>query len=148
VYKDNFKDNIKNYLELTGQVDSEGNRLSTNNDTNGRYHSDWLSMMYPRLKLARNLLKDDGVIFISIDDNEVANLRKICDEIFGEDNFVGKITIQSNPRGSQSSNFFATVDEYLLCYGKNIQNLSIRGYLKDEDSSTEYNLIDNNYKKY
>jgi adenine-specific DNA-methyltransferase len=76
VYKDNFKDNIKNYLELTGQVDSDGNRLSTNSDTNGRYHSDWLSMMYPRLKLARNLLKDDGVIFISIDDNEVKILEK------------------------------------------------------------------------
>jgi adenine-specific DNA-methyltransferase len=79
VYKDNFHDNIKNYLEITGQVDSDGNKLSTNSDTNGRYHSDWLSMMYPRLKLARNLLKDDGVIFISIDDNEVANLRKLCD---------------------------------------------------------------------
>jgi len=89
VYKDNFRDNIKNYMEQTGQIDSDGNRLSTNSDTNGRYHSDWLSMMYPRLKLARNLLKDDGVIFISIDDNEVGNLRKLCDEIFGEDNFIG-----------------------------------------------------------
>ena len=74
VYKDNFKDNIKNYLEITGQVDKQGNRLFANSDTNGRYHSDWLSMMYPRLKLARNLLKDDGFIFISIDDNEVANI--------------------------------------------------------------------------
>ena len=79
VYKDNFKDNIKNYLEVTGQVDSEGNRLSVNADTNGRYHSDWLSMMYPRLKLARNLLKDDGVIFISIDDNEIDNIIKLRD---------------------------------------------------------------------
>ncbi|MGJ0341934.1 site-specific DNA-methyltransferase [Aliarcobacter cryaerophilus] len=86
VYKDNFKDNIKNYLEVTGQVDSEGNKLSTNTETNGRYHSDWLNMMYPRLKLARNLLKDDGVMFISIDDNEVTNLRKLCEEIFGEEN--------------------------------------------------------------
>lgn len=147
VYKDNFKDNIKNYLEITGQVDSEGNKLSTNSDTNGRYHSDWLSMMYPRLKLARNLLKDDGVIFISIDDNEVANLRKLCDQIFGEDNFVGQITIQSNPRGSQSSSFFATVDEYLLCYAKNTNFLSIRGYIKNDEDG-EYNLIDENNKKY
>lgn len=149
VYKDNFKDNIKNYLEITGQVDSEGNRLSTNSDVSGRYHSDWLNMMYPRLKLARNLLKDDGVIFISIDDNEVANLRKLCDEIFGEDNFVGEITIQSNPRGSQASNFFASVDESLLCFSKNTNCLEIRGYLKDlEDESGEYNLIDENGKQY
>jgi len=91
VYKDNFKDNLKNYLELTNQVDSEGRKLSTNAETNGRYHSNWLNMMYPRLKLARNLLKDNGVIFISINDNEVANLRKICDEIFGEENFVCSI---------------------------------------------------------
>jgi adenine-specific DNA-methyltransferase len=86
VYKDNYHDNLANYLQLTGQVDGEGNRVSTNSDSSGRYHTDWLNMMYPRLKLARNLLKDDGVIFISIDDNEVHNLRKICDEIFGEDN--------------------------------------------------------------
>ncbi|MBF0469091.1 MAG: site-specific DNA-methyltransferase, partial [Desulfamplus sp.] len=79
VYKDNFKDNIKNYKEITGQVDGEGRNLSNNPETSGRYHTDWLNMMYPRLKLARNLLKDDGVIFISIDDGEVANLRKSCD---------------------------------------------------------------------
>ena len=117
VYKDNFHDNIKNYLEITGQVDSEGNKLSTNSDTNGRYHSDWLSMMYPRLKLARNLLKDDGVIFISIDDNEVANLRKVCDEIFGEDNFVAnflwkKKSTTSNVEGVEVS---SQVDS-TICY--------------------------------
>ena len=80
VYKDNYADNMKNYLELTGQ----DKKLSTNTESDGRYHSNWLNMMYPRLKLARNLLTDDGVIFISIDDNEVANLRKVCDEIFGK----------------------------------------------------------------
>lgn len=149
VYKDNFKDNIKNYLEITRQVDSNGNRLSTNSETSGRYHSDWLNMMYPRLKLARNLLKDDGVIFISIDDNEVSNLRKLCDEIFGEDNFVGEITIQSNARGSQASNFFASVDESLLCFAKNTSCLEIRGYLKDlKSESGEYNLTDDNGKQY
>jgi len=123
VYKDNFKDNIKNYLELTGQVDSEGNRLSTNAETNGRYHSDWLSMMYPRLKLARNLLKDDGVIFISIDDNEVANLRKLCDEIFGEGNFVGEFIKQSKIGGGSDSKHIAIEHEYILCYAKSINNL-------------------------
>ena len=86
VYKDNFKDNIENYKKVTGQVSEEGIKLTTNTDSDGRYHSNWLNMMYPRLKLARNLLTDDGVIFISIDDNEQANLKKICDEIFGEEN--------------------------------------------------------------
>lgn len=117
VYKDNFRDNIKNYLEITGQVDSDGNKLSTNSETSGRYHSDWLNMMYPRLKLARNLLKDDGVIFISIDDNEVANLRKLCDEIFGEDNFVGNITVVGNPRGRDYGGI-ARMHDNILVYSK------------------------------
>ncbi len=91
VYKDDFKDNIENYMKITGQKDSEGNNISTNKDTSGRYHSDWLNMMYPRLKIARNLLKEDGVIFISIDDNELENLKKICNEIYGESNFVTQI---------------------------------------------------------
>ncbi|MBU1901926.1 site-specific DNA-methyltransferase [Patescibacteria group bacterium] len=127
VYKDNFKDNIKNYLEQTGQVDSEGNRLSTNSDTSGRYHSDWLSMMYPRLKLARNLLKDDGVIFISIDENEFDNLKKICDEVFGEDNFrnsiltrrrVKSLNVQFADDGLNSLNVGY---EYILVYSKTNQ---------------------------
>lgn len=122
VYKDNFKDNIKNYLEITGQVDSEGNRLSTNSDTNGRYHSDWLSMMYPRLKLARNLLKDDGVIFISIDDNEVANLRKLCDEIFGEDNSFDTIVWKKRYQGAKEKHLVG-VNEYILFYAKNKENI-------------------------
>lgn len=117
VYKDNFKDNIKNYMEQTGQVDSDGNRLSTNSDTNGRYHSDWLSMMYPRLKLARNLLKDDGVIFISIDDNEVSNLQKLCDEIFGEDNFLNLIVLENDSRARPYGSV-ATTHEYILAYSK------------------------------
>lgn len=142
VYKDNFKDNIKNYLEITGQVDSEGNRLSTNSDTNGRYHSDWLSMMYPRLKLARNLLKDDGVIFISIDDNEAVNLKKMCDEIFGEDNFIAQIVIYSNPRGRQSNNFFPDTHEYLLTYSKNSGSLKILGLDLTEEQEKEYSLKD------
>lgn len=123
VYKDNFKDNIKNYLEITGQVDSEGNKLSTNSDTSGRYHSDWLNMMYPRLKLARNILKDDGVIFISIDDNEVANLRKLCDEIFGEDNFVGQLVWKKKYIGGKHAKHFVDLHEYVLVYSKNIYEL-------------------------
>jgi len=129
VYKDNFRDNIKNYMEQTGQVDSDGNRLSTNSDTNGRYHSDWLSMMYPRLKLARNLLKDDGVIFISIDDNEVVNLRKLCDEIFGEDN-VEELIWNKESEGSSGTlkqvlRFRVIHETVIVCYkDKSTQNFS------------------------
>jgi adenine-specific DNA-methyltransferase len=88
VYPDNFRDSIGNYLELTGQTEG-GTKTSANAETSGRFHTDWLNMIYPRLKLARNLLQDDGVIFISIDDGEVDNLKKICGEIFGEENFLG-----------------------------------------------------------
>lgn len=118
VYKDDFKDNLSNYKRLTKQVDDEGNPLTTNSDSSGRYHSNWLNMMYPRLKLARNLLRDDGVIFISIDDNEVHNLRKLCDEIFGEGNFVGnagRITKKANNQGD----FWAPNFDFLLTYTKN-----------------------------
>ncbi len=141
VYKDNFKENIKNYLELTGQVDSEGNRLSTNSETNGRYHSDWLNMMYPRLKLARNLLKDDGVIFISIDDNEVANLRKICDEIFGEDNYVQEIIWEKKFSPQNDAKYFSLNHEQVLCYAKN-KTLFNRNLLPmtDEQKSRYLNL--------
>ena len=87
VYPDNFTEGLDTYLEWTRQVNEEGKKVSTNSETEGRYHSNWLNMMYPRLKLARNLLTDDGVIFISIDDHEVANLRRLCDEVFGENTF-------------------------------------------------------------
>ena len=122
VYKDNFRDNIKNYLEITGQVDSDGNKLSTNSETSGRYHSDWLNMMYPRLKLARNLLKDDGVIFISIDDNEVSNLRKLCDEIFGEDNFLADIYLEKKSL-VQMMQKILKINLNILCYSKNFTQL-------------------------
>jgi adenine-specific DNA-methyltransferase len=131
VYKDNFKDNIKNYLEVTNQVDKQGNKLSANSETNGRYHSDWLSMMYPRLKLARNLLKDDGVIFISIDDNEVANLRKLCDEIFGEDNFVGEIIRKTKSMTGDDGNGFNLQHENLIIYSKNKKEVFLHGEKKD-----------------
>ena len=147
VYKDNFRDNIKNYMQITGQVDSEGNRLSTNSETNGRYHSDWLNMMYPRLKLARNLLKDDGVIFISIDDNEVSNLRKLCDEIFGEDNFVDNMIWKKRYGGGAKEKYLVSLHEYVLMYAKNIEMLdeiyiplaeeSIDRYYKQQDEKFE-----------
>ncbi len=139
VYKDNFKDNIKNYMEQTGQVDSEGNKLSTNSDASGRYHSNWLNMMYPRLKLARNLLQDDGVIFISIDDNEVSNLRKLCDEIFGEDNFVGIICWKKKTNGNNMGEI-PPVHDYILVYTKIVKDNLLLG----ENIPQEY--LDKNYK--
>ena len=118
IYPDNFRDSIKNYLELTGQTDGQDRKLSTNPETSGRYHTDWLNMMYPRLKLARNLLRDDGVIFISIDDNEITNLRKICGEVFGEENFVAALTVLCNPKGRSQDKYFATNHEYVLAFSK------------------------------
>lgn len=119
VYKDNYKDNLSNYLEITGQADEKGRKLSTNTETDGRYHSNWLNMMYPRLKLARNLLKDDGVIFISIDDNEQANLKKLCDEIYGEENFLGEIIWETATDNNASQ--ISIEHEYILCYCKSIE---------------------------
>ena len=112
VYTDDFADGIAHYKEVTGQA------TKSNPETAGRYHTNWLNMMYPRLKLARNLLTDDGVIFISIDDSEQVNLKKICDEIFGEDNFIAQFT-RKGSGGRQDSKYYAIVHEYLLCYAKN-----------------------------
>ena len=119
IYEDDFSIDSNDYKENSGQVDDEGNRLVQNLESNGRFHTDWLNMMYPRLKLARDLLADDGVIFISIDDNEQANLKKICDEIFGECNFICDfIWEKSNHFGRQKMNFYNNAD-HLLCYSKN-----------------------------
>lgn len=117
VYKDNFKDGVQNYLEQTGQVDAEGNILSTNSESNGRFHTDWLNMMYARIKLAKNLLMDNGVIFISLDDNEVTNLTKICDEVFGENNKIGPI-IQNKRNSKNDTINIQKNHEYILVYRK------------------------------
>lgn len=120
VYKDDFKDGIKNYKKITGQINSEGNKISTNSETSGRYHTDWLNMMYPRLRLARNLLTDDGFLFASIDDNEVNNLRELCNVVFGEDSFVGLYIKQSKVGGGSDSKFIVKEHEYCLVYSKSI----------------------------
>lgn len=124
VYKDNFKDNIKNYKEITGQVDGEGRNISNNPETSGRYHTDWLNMMFPRLKLARNLLRDDGVIFISIDDNEASNIRKLCDEIFGEENFIAQLVWEKKKKGAFLSGAVTNVKEYLFVFVKSRDSFS------------------------
>jgi adenine-specific DNA-methyltransferase len=146
VYKDSYADNLKNYLAISGQSDEEGKKLSTNTESDGRYHSNWLNMMYPRLKLARNILKDDGVIFMSIDDIEVQNLKKLCDEIFGEECFVGIFCWKNKYGAGAKTRGFIEVHEYILCYSKKpIKNIDaklteeqIKEYDKKRDE--KYNL--------
>lgn len=123
VYKDNYKDNLKNYQEITRQIDSDGNKISTNSDNEGRYHSNWLNMMYPRLRLARNLLNKKGAIFISIGVDEINSLKTICNEIFGESNFVGMCSRMMKSGSNQGKHFSANID-YVLVYAKNIITLN------------------------
>ena len=137
IYPDKFQDNLETYLRYTGLKDDEGNKTSSmannkNTVDSARYHTNWLNMMYPRLKLAKNLLKDDGVIFISIDDNEVANLRKLCDEIFGEENFVSELIWKS---GRTAASHFTNEHEYMICYAKNKDNLPLFKFDGDEKIS-------------
>ena len=138
IYNDSYSKNKESELIESGLIDENGNRLTSNNQANGRFHSDWISMMYSRLKVARNLLSDNGVIFISIDDNEVDNLKKICNEIFGENNFVGcagRITKKSNNKGD----YWAPNFDYILTYTKNID--SGEGFLGGINYES-YNLIE------
>ena len=116
IYPDNYRDNIRNYLELTGQIDGDNRELSSNTEASGRFHTDWLNMMYPRLKLARNLLRDDGVIFVSIDDTELGTLQTTLSEVFGEENFQANISWQKRYTRSNNTVDFTTVVEYLLVY--------------------------------
>ncbi len=119
IYEDDFKRSTEDYLDQSGQYDEQGNRLFTNSESNGRFHTDWLNMMYPRLKVARDLLTDDGVIFISIDENELENLKKISNEVFGSQNYIGMFIIENNPKGRKNSSFISVSCEYCLCFGKN-----------------------------
>src|SRR5699024_10363980 len=121
-YSDDYRDNLSNYLKLTGQIDGEGKKISSNPEYSGRYHTDWLNMMYPRLKLARELLREDGVIFISVDDNEIANLRKLCDKIFGEENFLANIIWEKVHTRKNSTKTFSTSHDYILAFAKSKDN--------------------------
>ena len=131
VYEDDFADPMSRYKEITQQT------TKSNPETMGRFHTNWLNMMYPRLRLAANLLRDDGVIFISIDDNEVTNLRKICDEVFGEENFVAQINWKGRG-GKQDSKYYATIHEYILCYTKNIDDFVAGEEIKSGDVYPKY----------
>jgi adenine-specific DNA-methyltransferase len=118
IYPDNYTESLQTYLEYTGQVDAAGRKFGTNTEDIGRFHSRWLNMMYPRLYLARNLLKDDGVIFISIDDNENANLKKVCDDVFGEENFIGNFVWRRRTSSALADKLISTDHEYVLAYQK------------------------------
>lgn len=148
IYEDDFSETVDEFLRRIGSIDESGKRLTTNSKADGRYHSKWLSMIYPRLKLAHQLLKDDGVIFISIDDNELNNLRLIMNEIFGEENFVGNFIVQSNPRGSQSSGDIGIVHEYVLVYTKNITNNAALAQKLDDRMQAEYKHTAEDGRKY
>ena len=142
IYEDDFAENTEAYFERSNQKDEVGNRLVANNESNGRFHSDWLSMMYSRLKLARNLLKDDGVIFISIDEGEQANLKRLCDEIFGEDNFINCLIWKKRYNAAKEKHL-AAIHEYIIIFAKNYNYISdflVQGdkayfdkYFKEED---------------
>ena len=118
IYEDDFSESTAEFLKRSNQKDEEGNRLVANTESNGRFHSDWLSMIYPRLKLARNLLTDDGIVFISVDDSEQANLKRVCDEIFGVDNYVSLLSIEINPKGRKNSRFISVSNDFCLIYAK------------------------------
>ena len=143
VYRDEFKKNASEYKNNSGQRDKEGNRLVTNTESNGRFHTNWLNMIYPRLKLAKDLLSDDGVIFISIDDNEVENLRKICDEIFGENNFLAQIIWERAFAPVNLKKHFSPSHDYIICYANNIDNCVCNGLKRDDSSNARYANPDN-----
>lgn len=152
IYPDDYSTNKESYDEEVGAIDESGYRMFKNTETNGRFHSSWCSMMYPRLKLARNLLSEDGVIFISIDDNEVDNIKKMCDEAFGNDNLISYV-IRKTKTTSNNGNFFAPSHEYILVYAKDKESASgftdkeaqeTEEYLKlfkEEDEYSKYNVI-------
>jgi adenine-specific DNA-methyltransferase len=148
VYKDNFSRDVQDELLDSGQKDNYNQRLVANPETSGRYHSDWLTMMYPRLKLARNLLTDDGVIFISIGEDEVQNLRKISEEIFGNENFIAQIIWQKKFSRANDATYFSTMHDYILCFAKNNKLNNPNGFdlqllPRTDDDSNGYSNPDN-----
>jgi len=148
IYPDNYAESLQTYLEYTGQVDTEGRKFGTNTDTDGRFHSRWMNMMYPRLYLARNLLRDDGIIFISIDDFEYENAKRICDEIFGEENFLENIIWKKRYGGGAKEKFLVSVHEYILCYARNIDLIEPLFVPQSQESIDRYyTLKDDNFEQ-
>lgn len=148
IFPDKFQDNMDTYLRYSGQKDDDGLNLSSNTEVSGRYHTGWLNMIYPRLKLARNLLRDDGLIVISIDNHEISNLKKCCDEIYGEENVLAIVANINNPKGRSDDKFFATSHEYLVFVAKNKRLARMHGFEPEEKVTRRYNKIDDGGKKY
>ena len=143
VYEDDFAESTSEYLANSGQYDEQGNRLVTNSESNGRFHTDWLNMIYPRLKVARDLLTDDGVIFISIDDNEVENLRKVCDEVFGEDNFVAQLVWERAFSPKNDAKYISNSHDYIMMYSRQINEFIIGRLDRTEEANARYSNPDN-----
>lgn len=143
VYEDDFAESASEYLANSGQFDEQGNRLVTNTESNGRFHTDWLNMIYPRLRVARDLLTEDGVIFISIDENENYNLRKICDEIFGSSNFIAEIVWERAYAPINMVKHFSKSHDYILCYAKDINKPVCNGLPRPESTNAKYSNPDN-----
>ncbi len=148
IYPDKYSEGLQTYLEYTGQVDGQGKKFSTNTETDGRYHSKWLNMMYPRLMLARNLLREDGVIFVSIDDHEVHNLKKLMDEVFDASNFLAQLPVITNLKGNQDEFGFAGTHEYGVVYARQKNSCNIGLFDVDEEESLdEWEIDDIGYYK-
>lgn len=143
IYRDSFEQSAEEYETAIGQMDEEGNRLFKNNDGNGRFHSDWCSMIYSRLLLARNLLTTDGVIFISIDDHEQENLKKIADEVFGASNFIAQVVWERAFSPVNLKKHFSESHDYILCYAKSIDNAVCNGLPRNNESDSRYSNPDN-----
>ena len=143
VYEDDFAQSSEEYLANSGQFDEQGNRMFTNAESNGRFHTDWLNMIYPRLKVARDLLTDDGVIFISIDDNEVENLRKVCDEVFGEQNFIATLIWERAFAPKNDAKFISSSHDYIVMCAKQIENFKIGRLERTQEANARYSNPDN-----
>ena len=143
VYEDDFAQSSEEYLANSGQFDEQGNRMFTNAESNGRFHTDWLNMIYPRLKVARDLLTDDGVIFISIDDNEVENLRKVCDEVFGEQNFIATLIWERAFAPKNDAKFISSSHDYIVMCAKRIENFKIGRLERTQEANARYSNPDN-----
>lgn len=143
VYEDDFAQSTEEYMANSGQFDAEGNRLVQNTDTNGRFHSDWLNMIYPRLRLAKDLLSDDGIIVISIDDNEIRNMRLLCDAVFGESNFISTIIWQKIHSTKNDAKYFSENHEYAVIYAKSIGDIKINLLPRTDEMNSRYKNPDN-----
>jgi adenine-specific DNA-methyltransferase len=143
IYPDNYSESLQTYLEYTGQVDAEGRKFGTNTDTDGRFHSKWLNMMYPRLYLARNLLQDDGLLFISIDDHEADNLRKLLGEVFGEENFIGNVVWEKAYTANMTAKFISDTHDHILIYARSAEAASLKRFVRTDEQKAKFKNPDN-----